>query len=283
MIRPTLGIIGAGKVGRALARLGTQTGYRVTAVYSRTPAHAEALATQVGARVVAAPGEVVAHADLTLLTVVDDALHSVAVELAQSAVAGKAIMHTSGSRSVDVLAPLAEVGAVIGSLHPSYPFANPDAADLRGVTFAIEAESDELRGWLLELVADLGGAALVVPPGQKALYHAALVFAGNFTITLYAMAAKLLEDMGADETAARGALLGLMSGVVENIRARGIPDALTGPMVRGDMGTVAAHLDALQTTPEFLEAYTMLARLSFPLLAARGVDVERLDALLRQE
>ncbi len=145
------------------------------------------------------------------------------------------------------LAALAERGVQVGSLHPAYPFADVDTAisGLPGSTFAVEAQDEPLRSWLFEIVAALDGRALAIPPGGKAIYHAALVIASNYTVTLYALAESLLTGLGADKAAADAALDALLAGTVENLKAQGVPDALTGPLVRGDVGTIAAHLAAL--------------------------------------
>jgi predicted short-subunit dehydrogenase-like oxidoreductase (DUF2520 family) len=281
MTLPTLGIVGVGKVGRALARLCSHAGYEVRVVYSRNVNHAQALAGHVSAIAVEHLSDVIA--DLTLLTVPDDRISEVARELAHSNVNGRAFVHTSGAHSMEVLSPLVERRALVGSLHPAYPFADPDRADLTGVMFAVEAESDVLRGWLMDMASAIGGRGFAVPSGQKALYHAALVFASNYTVTLYAIAENLLKELGADEAAARSALNGIVGGTVENLRTKGIPDALTGPLVRADLGTLGAHLDALAEWPELVLVYKTLARLSFPMLEARGIDTRTIDAFLKQD
>jgi predicted short-subunit dehydrogenase-like oxidoreductase (DUF2520 family) len=283
--QPTIGIIGAGKVGATLARLLAARGYVIRLVYSRSADHARALAEAVGASVAHRPEDVVAACDLTLLTVPDDALASVARELAPAVDANRAVAHTSGAHGADVLALLAERGALVGSLHPAFPFADVETAmqKLPGATFAVEAESDVLRVWLIAIVAALDGRVLIVPPGKKVLYHAALVFASNYTVTLYALAESLLVGLGADRAAANGALNELVAGTVENLRAQGTPDALTGPLVRADAGTIAAHIHALgQVDSRLVAVYTELARLSLPMLVARGVDTAALEDLLQQ-
>lgn len=278
---PALGIIGAGKVGQVLARLLYTAGYPVVAVHSRTAARAEALAQQVGAAVFTDPRRVLEAADLTLLTVPDDAILPLAEQLASSKAAGKGVAHTSGAHDVRVLAPLVARGAMVGSLHPAYPFADVQTAlqELAGTTFAIEADQQTLVDWLGDMVRALNGTILRLPPGSKALYHAALVLVSNYTVTLYAAAEQLLLSLHDDRAAVDGALDRLLEATVHNLRDQGIPDALTGPLVRGDTGTITAHLDALRHT-ELEEVYRTLARLTFPLLEARHVPTETIRDLL---
>jgi predicted short-subunit dehydrogenase-like oxidoreductase (DUF2520 family) len=282
-MKPVLGIIGAGKVGQTLARLWVQAGYTIGAVYNRTPAPAEHLARHVHATAVATAQEVVERADLILLTVPDDAIESVAKQLAASHLAGKGVIHTSGAADKQVLSALAAQGAMTGSLHPAYPFADVEAAvqGLAGATFALEAEDDTLVFWLTEMVQALNGVVLRIPPGGKALYHAALVIASNYAVTLYAAAERLLLTLSEDRAAVDGALNALVGATVSNLRTQGIPDALTGPLVRGDVGTIASHLTTLEEQDEQLaKVYRDLARLTFPILPARGISTEAIESLL---
>lgn len=285
--RPTIGIIGAGKVGTVLARLLVQAGCSVTAVASRTRGHADSLAALVGAQAVSSPRDVVERTELILLTVPDDAIMDVVAQLDGMMGQGKAVVHTSGALDASVLAPLAAHGAMIGSLHPAYPFADVDAAmrGLPGATFAVEADDAQLMDWLTGVVALLGGRVLVVPSGAKARYHAALVMASNYTVTLYAIAESLLAGLGAEPDRVRGALLPLVEATVENLARQGIPGALTGPLVRADVGTIAAHLRALEPVDaRIAEVYRQLARLSYPMMIARGVSPDAIEQhLLRQE
>jgi predicted short-subunit dehydrogenase-like oxidoreductase (DUF2520 family) len=285
-MKPVIGVIGAGRVGQTLARGLHRAGYPIAAVCSRSPEPAVRLAAVVGAAVVSVPQDVPTQCDLTLLTVPDDALSGLAGTLAQVDWTGRAAVHTSGAHSREVLAPLAARGALTGSLHPAYPFAAVETAlrDLPGTTFALEAEDQRLVDWLGDIVSALKGTILRIPPGAKPLYHAALVIASNYTVTLYAAAERLLLSLGADRAAVDGALNALVGATVLNLREQGIPDALTGPLARGDAGTVSAHAVALAGQDRLLaQVYLDLARLTLPLLAARGTPLEAIRRLLEQD
>jgi predicted short-subunit dehydrogenase-like oxidoreductase (DUF2520 family) len=133
------------------------------------------------------------------------------------------------------------------------------------------------------MAAALGGHVLLIPPGGKAVYHAALVLVSNYTVTLYALALRLLVGLEADPAAAAQALNTLLAATTANIAALGVPDALTGPLVRADQGTIAAHLDALaRTDADAAQVYRLLARLTLPLAQARGVDTDSIARLLEE-
>lgn len=285
MERPTLAFVGAGRAASGLARAWASRGWRVESIASRSLEPAKALAQDVGARHCESAASI--SGDLVIIAVPDDAIAGVVAELTASARdwTGHGVIHTSGATSVDVLRPLADRGAQIGGLHPAYPFSADlrVVPDLTGVTFAIEA-GDGLLDWLGLLVASVDGDVLNLPPGGRAIYHAALVFASNYTITLIALAQRLLETLGAPGEAAKQALDGLVGGMAESVRRSGAVAALPGPLVRGDAGTIAAHLQALgRVDPDAARLYANLARATYPILEARGVRYDEIARVLEQE
>lgn len=285
IVQPRLGFVGAGKVGTTLARLLYGRGYKIGGIYSQTPNHAKIFAEEVEAKIALTVDELAASCDLIFLTVTDDAVLKVVSQFGSIALEGKAVVHTSGVLDASILQPLAEQRAMIGSLHPAFPFANVEDAIARlpGATFALQAETAPLRDWLTEIVAALDGRILTIASGKKALYHTALVFVSNYGVTLYAIAQRLLIDAGAQTDEARQTLNALVVGMVQNIILRGIPDALTGPLVRGDVFTVSAHFDILGTEASDLrELYRQLAEQTLPIVVARGVDTRAVETILRR-
>lgn len=288
MHKPTIGIIGAGKVGQTLARLWNEAGYAISGVYSRDSVHAELLAWQVGAEVMRTPVEVIQRSELTLLTVPDDVItplaENIALQIGTEKLTGKAVIHTSGSRDKQALVALETIDMLTGSLHPAFPFADVDSAiaGLSGAAFAVEVSDPTLRDWLYGLVGALDGKVIDIPAGGKAQYHAALVIASNYTVTLYAVAQSLLMGVGASEQIAGVALNPLMQATLDNLRQTGIPVALTGPLVRADISTLETHMNALaHLDSHLLDVYIQLARLSYPMLEARGVDTQIIDSFLK--
>lgn len=283
--KPIIGIIGAGKVATVLTRLMVQSGYVIGAVYNRTTERAHVLANQVDSIAVASPEDVIAHANLIVIGVTDDAIQSIADRIAGQDWQGKAVVHLSGALSAQALMALKSAGAEVGSLHPALPFADVDTPleSVRGAVVAVEAETSRLQSWLMAIVTACGARPIVLSTEQKARYHAALVIASNYTVTLYAIAQDLLTQAGADADTAQAALNPLLSATVDNLRVQGLPQALTGPLVRSDVGTISAHLHALAETPEIAGLYRSLARATYPLLHARGVSIDLIEETLRQD
>lgn len=283
--QPRIGIVGAGKVGRTLARLLFARGYAVTAIYNRNTARAVELAAQVHGTAYSSVKETVERCDLVLLTVSDDAIQPIMTVMTGMRLDGKAVVHTSGVHEASLLQPLVHWGAMVGSLHPAYPFADVDSA-MKGVvgsTFALQAQEALLARWLGEIVHVLDGRIIPLAEGQKALYHCAMVFVSNYSVTLYAIGLRLLETLGADHDAAVQGLNSLMSGMAQNISQHGVPDALTGPLVRGDSQTIGAHFLALGAVDVALQKlYLGLAEQTLPLLVTRGIDISTILTVLRR-
>lgn len=291
--RPRLGFIGAGTTGSALACCLAQAGYPVVAVASRTAASAERLAARVdGCRAVADAQAVADAADLVFITTPDDAIAGVAAQVCWRP--GAWVVHTSGAESLDVLQPARRAGAAVGSIHPLQTFADYGhaVAAMPGSTFALEGEG-ALLDCLRKMVAALGGRAVELRPQDKALYHAAAVLVSNYVVTLADMAARLWQRFGEEPDVAAQALLPLLQGTVDNLRRLGLPDALTGPIARGDLGTVERHLEALAAAAtDLLPAYRELGLQALPVAAALrrkraalgrsgGLDPQQAEALRR--
>lgn len=269
---PTLSFVGAGRAGRVLATAAREAGYQVAAVASRTPAHAAALATAVGARHVETPIRAARAADVTFLTVPDAAVTKVAATIAASGMAlrGRGLVHCSGAHSASALAAIRQVAGMAGAVHPLQALTlDSDPAVLRGTFFSVEADAG-LEPALNHMVRAVGGIPFAPPAGDRALYHAAAVLAGNAPLALLARAAGLLESAGVDPALATEALATLLEGAARNVRRLGPQAALTGPVVRNDAGTVARHLAALRDDEATRRLYLLLARDTLALAGGAG-------------
>lgn len=279
----SVGFVGAGRAGGALAPALAAAGWPVVAVASRTPAAAAALAARLPeARAVSDAQGVADLADIVFLTVPDTAIAPVASAVAWRR--GQAVIHTSGADSLAPLAPAARAGALVGCLHPLQTFAGePDPDPLRvfkGITCALEGDP-ALLPTLEALTLALGARPLVLPAEARAAYHAAAVIAANYVVTLLHLAADLWTSFGVSEEVAVEALLPLVRRAVDNVADQGTRRALTGPIARGDAATVEKHLTALRTArPDTIDPYAALARATLALAGKGGKLTDEQHAAL---
>lgn len=240
-------VVGAGRVGSALAVALYQRGYRISGVASRSVASALRLATRVQAPATADPPEITRGADVVLVTTPDRAIQPVTGDIAHrdGFRPGQVVAHASGALGSGELSAARERGADIVSIHPLQSFADTTgaAARLRGVYFAVEGDPAALPV-AERIVHDLGGVLLHLKGEDKALYHAAACVASNYLVALIHMATGLLEHCGLDREHALRALVPLLDGTLQNIKEMGAVEALTGPVARGDLPTLEWHLDA---------------------------------------
>ncbi|MFI6924948.1 Rossmann-like and DUF2520 domain-containing protein [Nonomuraea spiralis] len=282
--RLTVGVLGAGKVGSALGAALTQAGHRIVAASGVSDRSRRWAADRLGVDL-ARPDEVVAAAQLILLTVPDDALPDLVAGLAGTGaeLQGKLLVHTSGAYGLSVLDPAAKAGALPLALHPVMTFTgrDDDLNKITGISFGVTAP-ETLRPVAEALVIEMGGEPVWIAESDRALYHAALANAANHMVTLIAESEELLGRIGVEHP---GRMLGpLLGAALDNVLRLGIA-GLTGPVVRGDAGTVRRHVDALiLAAPEAADAYIALARLTADRALAAGLlkpeEAERLlDAL----
>ncbi|MDI6858001.1 MAG: DUF2520 domain-containing protein [Dehalococcoidia bacterium] len=276
-----IGFIGAGVVGTALARALNQAGYTVVAAASRRFESAQRLAESVPGCAPYPELQAAADAsDLVFVTTRDDAVEAVARSVRWRR--GQMVVYTSGATTVSTLAAAKEAGAQTAGFHPLQTFANAEQAlaNLPGTTFVLEGEG-EVMALLEKMAEDLGGRHLTLRSEDKVLYHAAAVVTSNYTVTLMQMAADLWRAFGVETDVAVQALLPLLKGTVRNIEAVGLPRCLTGPVARGDIGTIRAHLQAMEErAPELLPAYRELALRAIPIGIAKGtLDPAAAEAL----
>ncbi|GLZ62020.1 Rossmann-like and DUF2520 domain-containing protein [Micromonospora sp. NBRC 107095] len=282
----TVGVVGAGRVGAVLGAALAAAGHRVAAVSGSSGASRARLALLLP-EVPRRPAAAVAHAatDLLLIAVPDDRLGAVVADLAQRGALhpGQIVAHTSGAHGLAALGPAVSAGARPLALHPAMTFTGTpdDLPRLDGISYGVTAPA-ELRPLAARLVADLGGVPEWVAESDRPLYHAALAHGANHLVTLVNEATDRLRDAGVSRP--EKVLAPLLRAALENALRLG-DDALTGPVSRGDAGTVRRHLDRLAATaPESVPAYLALARRTADRAIAAGrlrpVDAQSLLGVL---
>jgi predicted short-subunit dehydrogenase-like oxidoreductase (DUF2520 family) len=257
-----IGVVGAGRVGAVLSAALAAAGHQIVAVAGESDASRGRAAALLPGVPVLKPTAVARACDLLLLTVPDDMLGNVVTQLAASGAIrkGQLVAHTSGRHGLAVLRPAADVGAHVLALHPAMTFTGTsvDLPRLPGCAFGVTADDPVCVATAEVLVSDLRGRLVWVPESKRTLYHAGLAHGANHLVTLVAEAMELLRDSGADDPAAT--LRPLLTAALDNALEIG-DDALTGPIVRGDVETVRAHLrDIAATAPHTLPSYVAMAR-----------------------
>lgn len=268
---PLIGIIGAGAVGTALGAALHRAGWPVVAVASRDEARRNRFRSFVpGVRAFIEAPAILDESELVILAVPDDALRQLAGEL--RLYGGQALVHTSGVLGAEVLEPARAAGTQVGAFHPLVAFADTERAiaALHGATVAIEGD-DQLASLLATMAEALGATAVRLAPGSKAAYHAAAVLAAGGFVALLDAIAELGQAAGLDEAGSLAVYGDLIEQTLGNARALGIRAALTGPMTRGDIGTLELHLEALgRLAPDALPLYRAAAEREIALAEARG-------------
>ena len=288
----SVSIIGSGTVGTAVGHLLKSKGYDIKGVAARQLDHAESAVSFIGAGSAGTDTvEAASGADWVLITTPDKSIREACETIAAGGgfKKGALVVHFSGALSSEELKSAARLGARVISLHPIQSLASVEQAvkNLPGSYFSMEgdpAAADEGR----EIVEALGGKLVVIPTDKKSLYHAGAAIASNYLVSVVDLAVSVFENLGMERDDALRAIFPLIQGTVNNIEKVGVPDALTGPIARGDVGTVQGHIEALlYTMPDRLELYKQLGAYTVKVGREKGSlreeDAERLLQILKKD
>jgi predicted short-subunit dehydrogenase-like oxidoreductase (DUF2520 family) len=289
----TINIIGAGRLGTALALALSSRGHSIKAIVARRAAHARQAAQLIGDKHTLALAQreldQLPPADVIFITTPDDVIAGVAAELATSLKQdgrrkSSTVLHASGALSSLVLSVLRERGFRTGSMHPLVSVSEPRAGalSLHKAFYCVEGERAAVamaRG----IVRDLGGQSFSLDSRDKALYHAAAVMASGHMVALLDIAAGMLVRCGLSERRARAVLMPLVRSTVDNLSQSKPSRALTGTFARADTTTVLRHLDTLDAPGlrDALAVYILLGQHSLQLARANGADTAALKEIAR--
>jgi predicted short-subunit dehydrogenase-like oxidoreductase (DUF2520 family) len=259
MKRDSIAIIGLGKVGTALGFLLRSAGYEIAAVSDVSPESLIGGVEFTGGTAFADASEAANEADTIFITTCDDAIETTCEEISQKGAIhpGDKVVHVSGAGGLDILDSARKCGAYVASIHPLQSFADTKNAieNLPGSTFGITA-NDEIYDWAVEIVTALGGTHFSVAEEDKPLHHAAACIASNYFVTLMSIVEEIYQSLGLKDDTAMKAFWPLVQGTIKNIEKKGIAPSLTGPIARGDIGTVRKHLRFFHSrNPSLLPLY----------------------------
>ena len=283
-----VGIIGAGRLGCSAAMALFNKGFEIAGVFSKSPESQNFLCGMLGLRFKNDLRMTVEKSDIIFITVPDSQIPSVAgliaKELEQTAVGGKYFLHMSGALTSQVLEPIYRLGGFTGSLHPIQTVADREKSwkSLEGIFFGFEG-CDGIRCTAENIVGALNGRMLSIKKEDKPLYHAAACIMSNYMVTIAHAAGILLEGIGIDAGTGVNAFAPLLENTINNIKAYGSRNALTGPVSRGDYEVVRGHIEALsEKKPDMVNLYKTLGLTTTEIALDKGsIDREVADNLRR--
>jgi len=279
-------IVGCGKVGKTLGKFLVAAGYVAVGTASKSLASAkEAAGLLKTVRFSDIPWEITPTADVVLITTPDGAIADTCRLIAENKgfKPGCAVLHCSGALPSTILSSAGRCSAFTGSMHPLQSFAadNFTQNPFSGIIIAVEGEPQALT-IAREMATALGATSLTIETKAKTLYHAAAVAASNYLVTLLSLAFRLLAEAGISGPAAYNAMQPLIDGTLTNIKTIGIPQALTGPIARGDGETVKQHLVEIESkAPQLLDLFKTLSFHTIDITVAKGTLMETDAAALR--
>ena len=254
MKRPSITIVGAGRLGTALAQRLSEAGYTVSKISSRKSSRPKTL-----------------RAGVVWFCVPDGKLAHVANAYTRFEWNGKYAFHSSGVLASDVLARLSNVGASVASVHPLMTFVKRSVPELTRVSFAIEGDASAVRV-ARAIVHDVGGRAVRIRKQDKVPYHAFATMICPLLVSLLAASEKAAALAGISAAEARRRMLPIIQQTLINYKKLGPAGAFSGPIVRGDVETIRAHLKALAKVPSVRKAYIALVESSLDFLPNRNRD-----------
>jgi predicted short-subunit dehydrogenase-like oxidoreductase (DUF2520 family) len=267
-------IIGAGRVGTAMSSLLSSRSYEVIAVADSSRSARERAASLSGAQPTADPVAAAGQADIVLITTPDDVIEETCRLIADSApgLSGKKFIHMSGALPLGALSTAQQAGADTLSVHPLQTFADLQGAldALPGSTFGVTC-SPELRQWARRFVSDLDGRVQFIEDAHKVIYHTAAVLASNLIPMVEYGAEFVARELGFSDEEFAAAFMPLARATLDNVERLGPAGALTGPLARGDAGTLREHLHALEGfNPELAAMYRAVCLWGLRLVEERG-------------
>lgn len=284
-MKPSFAIVGCGRVGTAFAKYLSASGYPIAGVACRTHASAQLLADLIGTeRVSTIPWDITPGADVVFITTPDDKIEPVCQRIAenQGFTEKAVVLHSSGALPSTILSTAKSCGAAIGSLHPLQSFASKtfDKNPFPGIITDIEGDSAAVDV-AKSIASDLETRSLLIKTEAKTLFHASAVVASNYLVAVLDLAFEFIGKAGVSRKEAWDVLQPLVNGTIANVGKVGIPEALTGPIARGDVETVAWHVRNIEeNTPALGPLYKSLGLHTIQVAMAKGtLDAPGAEAL----
>jgi len=276
-------IIGAGRVGTALAVALAARNWKLKVIADAVPEKARRLKKMVGqGRATTEAQQAVRQAELIFLCVPDSQIEKVVSQIAKEEVKNKYFFHTSGALSSSLLTPLKEKGARVGSFHPVQTFATetPEKDLFRGIFIGLEGQPEAVRLGL-KIARTLRSQVILLSPEDKPAYHLACSISSNFLVVLLSEIKDIMESISLDEKTTLELLTPLLKKTLHNVKKLGVEESLTGPVVRGDAETVKKHLEITARFPGLDRIYRAMALEALKIAEKQGLKENSLKALKR--